>query len=68
MRKPIKCSLHGVRYMWGRWAIALPEFNLRGNITNLFNEIINNNYIFLNKGQVDRRLQNISSHSLGFIE
>ena len=34
----------------------------------VFNEIINNNYIFLTKGQGDRSLQNISSHSLGFIE
>ena len=43
-------------------------YNLRGNITNLFNEIINNNYIFLTKGQGNRSLLNISSHSLGFIE
>ena len=36
----------------------------------VFNEIINNNYeyIFLTKVQGDRSLQNISSHSLGFIE
>ena len=34
----------------------------------VFNEIINNNYIFLTKKQGDRSLQNISSHSLGFIE
>ena len=34
----------------------------------VFNEIVNSNYIFLTKGQHARSLQNISSHSLGFIE